>query len=627
MMIRKLIKILSISFLLLPSYSMIGEVAQSEQDSFENLLLKLEEKITVDPKGTLPEIKQLLKQAISEDNEHHQGLAFLTLTVFQAQLEQDEQSLISATSAGKIAIRIGDKSMLGKSLMFQALANARLTHYAEAVTLYETAIMVARENNLDEILASIYVLRARFHDDRANSEAALNDLSKALEVFTRLKDDNGLRVVLNGLAKVYSTLNQHDKSVEYHIKSLQLIDPEKDKMTFSISYFNIGTVYRNAGNLLMANEYFNKALQLSLELDDQIGIAYAKTNLGWVLLNQKSYEKAVDNYKQALPVFMENNTIRMLFSILADLADLEYQRGNIKKANDYTDQAQSYVQTIDTDVSRLRISSLYAQIYKSLGDLTQYSYYIEQQIDYQNKIHDEERKTSIDNLQMRFDIQQTKADNQLLKTEVALNNAELGKSKEQQKTLWLALGLAMILVLIFIIFLIQQIRIRKQFKRLAHKDVLTGAPNRRAIVEFGRRQFKMAKVTHNTFTIALMDLDKFKLLNDNYGHDTGDKVLIAFAAACKVCLRHQDQYGRYGGEEWLLVLPETDRTAIKDIFERLQEELTHINIPGLPAEHAVTFSLGSAQLNAKDKKFKDMIKRADEKLYQAKDAGRDCYIS
>jgi len=108
-MIRKLIKILSISLLFLPSYSIAGKETQSEQESFENQLQKLEDKITVDPQGTLPEINQLLKQAKSEANEYHQGLAYLTLTVFQAQLEQDEQSLISAITAGKIATRIGVK--------------------------------------------------------------------------------------------------------------------------------------------------------------------------------------------------------------------------------------------------------------------------------------------------------------------------------------------------------------------------------------------------------------------------------------------------------------------------------------------------------------------------------------
>jgi diguanylate cyclase (GGDEF)-like protein len=124
----------------------------------------------------------------------------------------------------------------------------------------------------------------------------------------------------------------------------------------------------------------------------------------------------------------------------------------------------------------------------------------------------------------------------------------------------------------------------------------------------------------------LIDLDKFKVLNDSFGHDAGDEVLKAFSKACKKSLREKDSYGRYGGEEWLVVLTDANPSHIDSVFARLREALNAQVIQGIPENHQATFSMGVAIYNADaDGSINQIIKRVDTKLYSAKDQGRNAY--
>ncbi len=173
---------------------------------------------------------------------------------------------------------------------------------------------------------------------------------------------------------------------------------------------------------------------------------------------------------------------------------------------------------------------------------------------------------------------------------------------------------------------IDVLRVQELLCDLALKDHLTGAPNRRAILEHAERQFQLSKRTREPFTIAIIDLDFFKKINDTYGHDIGDEVLKIFANALNGSIRNQDRFGRYGGEEWLLVLTNTPVEDVQIIFDRVSDGLKTIELPDVPEDFKVTFSLGATQLQRSDISLNTIIKRADENLYKAKESGRNKFV-
>ena len=154
-------------------------------------------------------------------------------------------------------------------------------------------------------------------------------------------------------------------------------------------------------------------------------------------------------------------------------------------------------------------------------------------------------------------------------------------------------------------------------------DELTSLMNRRAIQDALKEEFFRARRGEYPLSIAMLDLDFFKKVNDNHGHPFGDRVLKLLAAKMTEVTRKKDLLGRYGGEEFLIVFPECEEQQARKILERLRENLAaHSLLSDFGVEVKVTLSAGIAQLTDADQ-LESLVARADQALYQAKDQGRD----
>ncbi|MGP9799818.1 GGDEF domain-containing protein [Rheinheimera sp. NSM] len=171
----------------------------------------------------------------------------------------------------------------------------------------------------------------------------------------------------------------------------------------------------------------------------------------------------------------------------------------------------------------------------------------------------------------------------------------------------------------------QQLVLRNQeLLQLASTDLLTGLANRRAIMQQAMMEIRRANRYQKDLAVLMLDIDHFKQINDQYGHAAGDKVLAEFADVCRQSIRDTDLAGRYGGEEFFILLPEIDlKTAI------LSAERIRMTV----AEHAftlrdstvlnITCSLGIAMYLPDRDDLDKLLLRADQALYQAKHQGRN----
>lgn len=158
---------------------------------------------------------------------------------------------------------------------------------------------------------------------------------------------------------------------------------------------------------------------------------------------------------------------------------------------------------------------------------------------------------------------------------------------------------------------------------LSTKDPLTGLANRAATLSEFQNRFGMSLRYDRPLSIAVCDLDHFKRVNDTYGHGAGDLVLRNFGACLMATLREADLAGRIGGEEFLMVLPETDLTGARPFSERLRRALVSAPVPLPTGPLSVTCSLGIAERTAADLDPGQLLARADAALYRAKATGRD----
>jgi diguanylate cyclase (GGDEF)-like protein len=162
----------------------------------------------------------------------------------------------------------------------------------------------------------------------------------------------------------------------------------------------------------------------------------------------------------------------------------------------------------------------------------------------------------------------------------------------------------------------------ERLKELATRDELTGLVNRRQMMLRIEAEFARLERSHEELAVALIDLDHFKRINDSHGHHVGDMVLQSFARLAGNELRGSDLLARWGGEEFLLLLPMTPHAVACSAVERLRDTLTHRPAGASPVVRAVTFSAGVAMHEPGDT-VHSLIERADRAMYQAKRLGRD----
>ncbi len=164
---------------------------------------------------------------------------------------------------------------------------------------------------------------------------------------------------------------------------------------------------------------------------------------------------------------------------------------------------------------------------------------------------------------------------------------------------------------------------QEELRRQARTDSLTGILNRRHFMRTARIELERCIRYDHPLGLILLDADHFKAINDTHGHSAGDAVLIALAQTCNRMLRGSDAFGRIGGEEFALLLPESDLDATRVVAERTRRAVAELRIPAADDEIALTVSIGLTVRTRADMDIRAMLRRADRALYRAKTGGRD----
>lgn len=165
---------------------------------------------------------------------------------------------------------------------------------------------------------------------------------------------------------------------------------------------------------------------------------------------------------------------------------------------------------------------------------------------------------------------------------------------------------------------------REALNIMAHTDVLTGLNNRRQFIQLANYHIHHQSKPLQPLSLLIFDVDKFKNINDQFGHYIGDHVLQQIAETCRHTLRSQDIIARFGGEEFIILLPQTHLRQAQDIAERLRRAIAddYLELDTLQ-KLKFTVSIGVAEFGQKNRDLQSVIRMADQALYQAKSAGRN----
>jgi polar amino acid transport system substrate-binding protein len=250
------------------------------------------------------------------------------------------------------------------------------------------------------------------------------------------------------------------------------------------------------------------------------------------------------------------------------------------------------------------------------------------------------KQNQITSLQMQFETQQQEKEIKQLSTENSLREYEL-KAIEKSKTS-LQLGIAILTVFTVILIwgyrakskankvISQQYKQLEQAKQKLHQiaitDPLTQLFNRRAINDRLENELVQAKLTKSSLCLCFMDLDNFKLVNDNYGHDFGDYVLTEVANILQLEMRQEDVVGRWGGEEFFILLTDSNVVSAESILRRVLGVISKYPFTFNAITLQITATIGFSIYQESVTPLNDVMKAADDALYEGKKLGRNQVI-
>jgi diguanylate cyclase (GGDEF)-like protein len=227
-------------------------------------------------------------------------------------------------------------------------------------------------------------------------------------------------------------------------------------------------------------------------------------------------------------------------------------------------------------------------------------------------------------LKVEFDTAAKEKENIALQKTNAANELVLGQTRRAQNLQVAVITLTALLAVLLATLAIHQRRSSLRMRQLAMTDELTEVPNRRAVL--GLLAPRMEDPAGTSTALMILDIDHFKRINDDHGHPAGDRVLRAVATRLRACLVDPNFFGRIGGEEFLIVIPDCTVERAISVAEELRLEISNMETSALFAElRTVTASIG-VTLSVPGDNTSSLLQRADAALYRAKRSGRNCCV-
>jgi diguanylate cyclase (GGDEF)-like protein len=477
--------------------------------------------------------------------------------------------------------------------------------------------------NVGEVYKSIGYSYA----DSDDLKLAIQYFKKAYTAFVNIDENNNsvaVAGILSALGLVCIEKSEIAAAIKYFEQALSIYKINGSKFNQSVVLHNIGEAYANSEDAERGILPLQQSIKLSEQLNDEMGVMWSKQQLGDIALKTEDWALALSLFNETLPGFIKANDTFHSYSAIKGKAHAYLALGNIQSARVELEAATKLKNELNLSDIEVPHNLLEAKILYAAGDVKTSNTILFDTIALQQRVYKQEEERLATKYRIEFESEFQENKNKALTMKNKINAEEI-KLKEQQNKMWVVVSVAFACCLLVCTFLlIQQIRMRKHFAIMSLSDSLTNQPNRRSVISFAKQAFEVSLKAKQPFTVVILDLDLFKKINDQFGHDVGDSVLKVFGKGCKDVIRKYDSFGRYGGEEWMLILTSIDNTTLEAIFKRLHGKVNKPSIKGLPEDYIINFSMGAATMTPDTKEdLSKIMKAADEQLYEAKENGRN----
>lgn len=536
----------------------------------------------IDPQKSVDFSEMALKSAIDLDLPTFQSLALNNSAVGHFFLGNYNLALEKHQEALKLNQEMGDSSAIARSYNNLGLVYKKIGDYDKALEYNLESLALERDHHNRGGIAQSLCNIGNLYFEMSDFPSSLEYYQESLLLYEELDDYEGMADILNNMGIVYDEESKYDVALDYYLNSLDYELELKNKTGIATTSNNIGLTYYNVGLYDKALEYLNWSLNLTLEIGEKYGVANSYLNLGKTRFAMGDLSKALNQTRNGLSIATQIEAPDLMMAAYNQLAEIYTELKQFGKA------------------------------------LENYKLY-----DNQREILFYQGRDKFTLIQAQFDLQQMQK--------------EVDELHYKVRLYWIIIIVlvGMILLIMLFSFIIRnnirnkeirkQEQINKQLIELAQTDHLTNLANRRGMLDKIQYEKYRFERSGKAFSLIMGDIDGFKRVNDQFGHECGDFVLSSLSNLFVSILRKQDIVGRWGGEEFILLLPETQLKEARSLAEKIRHRIEHNYFYYRGSEISITITFGVASFDQMED-IEKTIHRADEALYKGKRLGKNCVV-
>jgi diguanylate cyclase (GGDEF)-like protein len=502
--------------------------------------------------------------------------------------------------------RVGAYYQLGRSdeaweALQQELEQARRTQDGDPIAqaLLDRARVLMKRGDFEQACASISDAERDAHGAQTGAEVAFSSALLAKAV-----GDSAL--ALSSYQDAYG---------RFHAVG--------DRTGEADSQAGIGSALHGLGRPADAIEPLQRAIAAYREVGDREGEAIATGELALSQAQLGQPGQALARNAEAIRALAQVHSPLKLVQLQIDRAQLLLQLKRPGEALPLIDLARPVALQSDLLDLRVQFHRVAAGVLAALGSFDSAYQESERGQEAQRRRTDQLVTRQLAAQRGRLESELLTRENSHLKNEADASQRALEQARRAARLQDVAIGLAVLFVLGSAFALWRQRALLQRIARMAETDPLTGVPNRRHVLELGQRLMNRCVQDGRSYSMLLLDLDGFKQVNDRFGHAAGDAALCAVSRTLRQNLRPDDHLGRYGGEEFAVLLPGADAVEAAAVAERLRAAVAALQPDWAPGASPLTLSGGIAIATAERSDFSQLLVRADQALYRAKNAGRN----
>ncbi len=432
--------------------------------------------------------------------------------------------------------------------------------------------------------------------------------------------------------------NRLPEALAHFRRALNLALQEKDLRQASLSRNEIGHVLILQGNFGQALTFQQGALQEARQAQDTETLARVLHDFGSTCLKLNRPEEALPLFQESMALILTPERAREMYAAVRRLASAELDGKNARRAlrlfQDYmplAEKAGLWEEVLD---DTLKLSD----IHRRLGNWQASAAALRQAYDLRNRMFEEERVRLTREIEARYESEKKQKEYNLLRHEIRIKALDLNQ-KSLQISFLLALS-ALALIMALILYNRYRFRLKahqeleqanrqiqekqvqlteanRRLDELTREDPLTGLANRREILSRFDQERVRSLRSGRPFSVIMADLDDFKVFNDTYGHNCGDDILKTLASLLRSMIRGQDVVGRWGGDEFLILLPETRLSGGEAVARKVRAKVRRTAFPWKEKNLKMLLSLG-VSVYKKGMDFDDCLKSADQAMFRHK---------